>query len=69
MDLPIVFSFDVVNPDTQFLIGINGYYTLEIKPNDDKQIITEITNKNLDRFKLEDNTFLGTKIIVEEDES
>lgn len=51
MDLPIVFSFDVVNPDTQFLIGINGYYTLEIKPNDDKQIITEITNKNLDRFK------------------
>lgn len=69
MDLPIVFSFDVVKPDTQFLIGINGYYTLEIKPNDNKQIITEITNKNLDKFKLEDNTFLGTKIIIEEDES
>ena len=66
---PVVFSFDVSNSDVEFLVGIHEHFTLEIKPNHNKGTISEIVNSNISFSKKDNNTFLGTKIIIEEDES
>ena len=66
---PLVFSFDVSDSNVEFLVGIHGHFTLEIKPNNSEGSISEIVSSNISNTKTDNETFLGTKIIIEEDES
>lgn len=66
---PLVFSFDVSDSNVEFLVGIHGHFTLEIKPNNSEGSISEIVSSNISSTKSDNETFLGTKIIIEEDES
>lgn len=67
---PLVFSFDVSDSNVEFLVGIHEHFTLEIKPNNSEGSISEIVSSNISNTKSSNNdTFLGTKIIIEENES
>lgn len=66
---PLAFSFDVSDSNVEFLVGIHGHFTLEIKPNNSEGSISEIVSSNISNTKTDNETFLGTKIIIEEDES